>query len=157
MVQGRGTLVRLYGVLPAPREDVPLHEVLEFRHRRRDELLAMRHHLERMYRSVEDASDRESAIRTEMEALDVAVAEAIKVARESAFPWRRIDLSASLNLSGIIGSTVILTSQGMPLTAALLSSAAGSLAIGPSIGLARYQQSTNPFEYVVSAHRESII
>ena len=40
--EGKGTLVELHRAIPVPKQDVPLAEILEFRQRRRDELVLLR-------------------------------------------------------------------------------------------------------------------
>ncbi|MGX9147263.1 DUF6236 family protein [Mesorhizobium sp. 128a] len=47
--EGRGVLVKLYNAIPVPNKDASLVDILEFREKRRSELLALRHHLESVY------------------------------------------------------------------------------------------------------------
>lgn len=44
-IEGEGALIELHRAIPILKQDVPLAEVLEFRQRRRDELVLLRHQL----------------------------------------------------------------------------------------------------------------
>ena len=95
---GRGALVRLHKAIPVPDKDVPLQDVLEFRERRRSELLALRYHLEQIYQRVLSAGDGELAINTELGILDRAIADHIKASKEARFKFCGVSFNASLNL-----------------------------------------------------------
>jgi len=155
-LEGRSVLVRLYECIPVPYLDVPLADILEFKSRRRDELLNLRHHVERIYQSILSAPDRSMAEDAELTALDRAIGEHLRVMREA--PFRKVlsSLEANFDLQalGAAGtSTLIAFKEGLPVTSALLS---GAGALGVSLGFGRLKkgQSNNPFEYVTLAHKE---
>ncbi len=80
---GRGALVKLHRVLPVPTEGIPLAELLEFKAKRRDELLNLRTHLERVYQQIARAIDVPLAMNTELVALERSLDDYIRTARES--------------------------------------------------------------------------
>jgi hypothetical protein len=94
----RAALVQLVNCIPVPNRDVPLQDVLNFKRQRADELMALRHHLERIYQDIVGATDRDLASLTETEALSKAVADALKVVRESKMKTMLGSLSGTLTV-----------------------------------------------------------
>jgi hypothetical protein len=94
-----GVLVELHRAIPVPKHDVPLAEVLEFRRRRRDELLLLRHQLESFASDIEGSADRSFALHTRVLELDKACANLLRVGKEWKFPVHLSNLKASFSLS----------------------------------------------------------
>lgn len=151
---GRGALVRLHGAIPVPDKDVPLQDILEFRIRRSDELLALRTHLETIYQRVISAGDGELVWNTEIEALQRAIQDHIKTSRESGFRLRLADLSASLNLISIGSTAITAYSMGLPIVPALITGSAAALSINVGPALKRHKPSPTPFQYITSYQNE---
>ncbi|MFK8252862.1 DUF6236 family protein [Ancylobacter terrae] len=151
---GRGALVRLYGAVPVPDKDVPLQDILEFRVRRSDELLALRTHLETVYQRVISAGDGELAWNTEIEALQRAIQDHIKTSRESGFRLRLADLSASLNLYTIGSSAIAAYTAGLPMVRSLINGAVAGLSVEVGAALKHHKPSPTPFQYITSYHDE---
>jgi hypothetical protein len=107
---GRGALVRLYNAVPVPDKDAPLADILDFKEKRRDELLAFRHHLEEVYQKIVNAGDGPLAWNTQVEKLQLAISDHIKASKEAPFRFRLSDISAGLNVlpatSAAIGAYV---------------------------------------------------
>jgi len=154
LTDGRGVLVKLHQAIPVPDKDVPLNEVLEFRERRRDELIGLRHHLERIYLRIVEAGDGDLALRTESEALERAIADHTKASREARFSLRLSGLSASLNLLGWTVASGALYTAGLPLVESVLGGAVPSLSVSIGAGLKGRQAIATPFKYVSSYNRE---
>jgi hypothetical protein len=151
----KGVLVSLYRAIPVPDKDVPLEDILEFRARRRDELITLRHHLEDIYQRVISAGDGELALNTEIERLERAIDDHIKAARGSGLKFRLVDFDANLNLTPAVTATAVAyaASQSIPLSLLTgLGAASLSLKVGPS--LKRHEATSTPFKYVSSYHRE---
>jgi hypothetical protein len=87
---GRGVLVSLHRALPVPDKDVPLQDILEFRTKRSDELIALRRHLEEIYGRIVSAGDSDLALKTELERLQQAINDYTKVFHERRFKFRMI-------------------------------------------------------------------
>lgn len=74
---------QLWNTLPVPQEDVPLNEILEFKARRRDELVALRIYLDEMYQSVISSADIPRARTSAISKLETALAEVDRALGES--------------------------------------------------------------------------
>ncbi len=152
--EGRGALVRLHQAIPVPDKEVPLADILEFRTKRRDELLALREHLERAYQRVITAGDGQLAWNTEIDALQGAIVDHIKVSRESGLRLRLSGLSASLNLPRLAISAIAAQSLQLPLVASLLTAGAASISVSVGAALKRHEPSRTPFRYISSYQNE---
>jgi len=152
---GRGALIQLHRAIPVPDKDVPLQDILEFRTKRRTELLALRHHLENIYQRILAAGDGALAIKSEVEALQAAIADHIKASKETGFKFRSVSLNANLNLvkgAAVAGGALAL---GLPVVGALLAGTAASINIGPGTALQWGKATGTPFRYV-SAYHEAV-
>lgn len=125
-----GQRVALYQALPVPHVSSPIHEILEFKHRRHDELLALRAHLDTLYRAVEQSPDP-SAFDEEFRRLDEALADHIKVAREWKTPFVGTNLKITLGLktwTAAAASFGGVAKYGLPLSIAALAGLTGGAA-----------------------------
>lgn len=152
--QGRGVLVRLYNSIPVPAKDVPIQNVLEFRHKHRDELLALRHHLERLYQKILESADGELALNTEISALEQAIADHIKRSKEIKLPFVSMSLDASLNIpAGVVARTAAQT-MSFDLLETLVTGLAAAISFGPGASLKGRRTDATPFQYVSSFHKK---
>jgi hypothetical protein len=155
---GRGALVRLYQAIPVPDKDVALQDILEFRTKRRSELLALRHHLEAIYQRIFAAGDGELALRTEVETLEQAITNYIRASKESRFSFRMMSFDASLNLNvGVaVAAGLVAYGAGFGTVGALLSgigSGVGAgIKFGPGVSLKARNATPTPFRYISSYH-----
>jgi Family of unknown function (DUF6236) len=154
----RGVLVSLFGSLPVPDQTVSLYEILEFKRKRRDELLGLRVELESLYSAIISSSDSEMALRTAQLRLEKALADHLKVAKEFPITWRFTDLKAKLNLTngavmGLLGYLVGQTIT-MPSLIAVVGAALGTIQVELSGGLKWKSNSKTPYEYITSYHKE---
>ncbi|RWK19808.1 MAG: hypothetical protein EOR43_23070 [Mesorhizobium sp.] len=152
--EGRGVLVKLYNAIPVPNEDASLVDILEFRERRRSELLALRHHLEDVYQRVISAGDGPLAWNTEVEQLQIAIADHVKAGREAPFKFRLADIGASLNLVPIGVGALSAYSMGLPLIPGIVAGAAAGLSLEVGGALKGRSAVSTPFKYISSYHRE---
>lgn len=151
----RGALVRLYGLIPVPDAEVPLVDLLEFRQKRRSELLTLREHLEQIYQRIVSAGDGELALESELNALERAITDHLRASRETRFKWRLADFNASLNLVPGVAAAAASYSMGLPIGSAVLTGILSSgLSLGPSFSLKNGRPSGTPFQYVTSYHSE---
>jgi hypothetical protein len=155
--QGRGFLFQLHQALPIPNRDVALADILDFKRKRRAELLALRHHLEDVYQTVLAAPDRPLAQNTAVERLDAALADHMKVSKETGFRLVLGGLQAKLDLKLVDAAVGVLAASAGTLTGVTDAlQAAGLVAaysIGSSVSLRGRQRSDSPFEYVSLFHR----
>ena len=151
---GRGALVQLHRAIPVPDKDVHLQDVLSFREKRRDELLALRHHLERIYSRVTNSGDQQLSVRSECEALDQAVSNYVKSTKGLGLSMRLASLEASLNLAGPTVSSLVAYHKGLSVTDAALVGLGAAITIKAGAGLLRSKSVETPFRYVSSYHNE---
>jgi hypothetical protein len=153
-----GALLKLYDCIPVPDQDVPLEEILNFKEKRRSELVALRHHLDQLYQRIAGANETELSLKTETESLDAAITDELKVARESRLKWKLGSLEAKFNVTNGLVVGLAASQLGLSVTAALLSglgaAAVPKVEFGLSAGLKDKKASGTPFEYVTSYHSE---
>ncbi len=155
----RGVLVQLHQAIPVPDRDVPLEDILEFREKRRAELLALRHYLEDIYERVISAGDGALALNKEIERLEGAIIDHFKASKGAGIRLRLSSLSAALNLDVGVIATVVIAGLvfNLPVVDALLVAAAGQAArmsINVGAELKRHKATPTPFQYISSFHNE---
>lgn len=153
----RGVLVRLHQAIPVPNSDVPYADVLEFRERRRPELVALRHHLEDVYQKIISSGDEKLAMNTEIERLQLAIRDHIKVSEESRMRLRLSSLTANLNILPIAMGVISSSALGLPILGEVLTGLSSSISIDSGIGLKRNAVSSTPFRYISSYNKELFI
>ena len=156
---GQGVLFSLFEAIPVPDKNVPLAELLEFKSKRRSELLNLRHELERIYQTILSAADIDRSFSTELSALDKAIANHLKVSRESGLKFKLSGFSAKLDYKTWAAAGVAFTasqSQSLPLTASLFAGVAGGAiaSISATATIERKAKVVTPFEYISRFHRD---
>lgn len=157
MEPGRGILVRLHNAIPVPEKEVPLHDILEFRARRRSELLNLRHNLERIYSVIVASPDRALTEQSEFSALQSAISDHVRVSRESRFSLVNLSVDANVNVTPALVAGVTSYTAGLGLAGSALAAVtttAASLFVGPSFALKTAKSTAIPFQYVSSFHKE---
>lgn len=152
--EGRGALVQIHRAIPVPDKDVHLQDVLDFRARRKSELLKLRFHIEAIYQRVIAAGDGPLAINTETDQLQVAIVDFIKVSRETKFKLRPVSINASLNLIKGVTTGVAGFNAGFSTLASLAAGAGAAISIGPGTALSKREPTGTPFKYVLDYHDE---
>ena len=158
--EGRGALVELVRAIPVPNRDVPLNDILEFRAKRRDELLRLRQEIESFFAAVNNASDKQFELQRHITQIDTACADILKVGREWRLPLRLADLKASFELRPF--AALVAGAGGwkwgeeyeMPAIAAALGVMAASLKINQDFGMRRATLRSSPYRYVYRFHAE---
>lgn len=160
--EGKGALVELHRAIPVPTQDVPLAEILEFRLRRRDELVLLRHHLESFVSEIEGAADKPLALQKRIAELDQACANLLTVGKEWQFPVYLSNLKASFSvtpqkfLPAVAGGWKMGEPYGLTAAAAVATAfgAASTLEIKGDYGLRSMKQPTSPYRYAFRMHEE---
>ncbi len=93
-----GTMIQLLNAIPVPGETVPLNEILEFKAKRRDELLAFRDHFELLSHKVASAPDSIDELNRTLKEVDAACSDLVKTTKEWQFPVKLANTHASVNL-----------------------------------------------------------
>lgn len=159
-IEGNGTTLELYRAIPIPRHDVPLQEVLEFRARRKDELLLLRQHLDGFVQGM--ASTTASGIATRVNEIDAACSDLLRVGKEWRFPMHLSNLKTTFGLStpkflGAIGGGWKIA-EPYGLTAATATAAiaglVSTLELKADIGFRPVRRPKNPYRYAYFIERE---
>lgn len=154
LLQKRGALVSLHNAVPVPDKDVPLPDLLEFKRKRRDELLATRHHLEEIYQKIVSAGDGPLALQSQIEQLQLALKDQLNISREAPFSFRLSNMNASLNLLPVAVAAVTAHIFGLPMLPTIISSLPASLSLNMGVALKNRKPSSTPYKYVTSYHKE---
>lgn len=159
IVSNRGTLIQLIKAIPVPDKDVPLNDVLEFKEKRRDEMLSLRIALDNIYNRIINSKDSEHALNSALNEIQLCCADAVRVAKETGLPFKLSswDLNISLDPISLAGGAIAAASSlynGLPFNTALLNGA--SISLATSFRLKKETSTSQPFRYVTSIHKEFI-
>jgi hypothetical protein len=167
LIDGGRTQLELCQAIPVPDEDVPLAEVLEFKRRRDPEFVALRSEIDGIAANLNGSNDIEQSLRAQIDRIDKACLNVIRVGSEWQFPVRLVNIRASYELKpvdlawsaalGALGQEILL-----PGTSGLL----GTL-LGAGYALRSMMKVTfdgfqwkglrprlGPYRYVYSFHKE---
>lgn len=148
----RGVIFKLHQAIPVPNQDVPLADILEFKAKRRSELLALRYHMEQLYQKVVAQPDATQSLNTEMIGLGLAINDYLRASRGLGWLFRLVDLDASLNIRDAAIAAAAAYSLSQSIAAAVAAGAACSIKPGPALKTATSIEM--PFQYVTSYHKE---
>jgi hypothetical protein len=159
--EGNGALIELHRAIPIPKHDVPLAEILEFKERRRDELILLRYQLESFVSDMESADDKTLALQKHIVELDKACSDLLAVGKEWQFPVYLSDIKVSFSLSllkivGAVATGSLLAAHGLPGATSIAASvgALSTVEIKGDIGFRKTKRPTSPFRYAYLIDRE---
>ncbi len=163
-VEGRGQLVRLARAIPLPDPNYPLQDLLEFKRKRSDEIVALNHELDKFFVQIADSKDADFEMERLLRVVDKQCADMIKVAKESKGKFYIGDLSFSLSLDSLeaAGNRIVaweaagLVATGLPLVGGVLGGAASLVSFSRGIGARNLVTRSSPFSVVGSIHNELV-
>lgn len=155
-INNRGILVRLHNAIPVPDKDVPLSDIVNFRERRRDELLSLRTYLEDLYQSILASGDPALAQNTALNRLEKAISDHLAVSKEFGFKLRISSLEANLDYGTLLVAGVALWHGDLNLVGAAFA-AKSAISISQSVGLNGREKTSTPFRYVSRIHNELLV
>lgn len=163
-VKGRGQLLTLARAIPLPDPKFPLHDLLEFKEKRKDEIFAVNYELDKFYSQIATTSDPEFELNRLISVVDRQCADLIKASRESKRPFHIGDISVSLSVDGaesminriIAWETGVQTALGLPIVGAVLGASASVLTVGRGFGSKQKRDRSSPFSIAGSMHDELI-
>ena len=146
--------------LIVPDASTPFEDVVAFKERHSDELIAFRHHLEEFAIKLSKEGDPRAA-NLERERFDVALAEYLRKARHSNIKKAIASLTTELDWAAAVQSAagggsggLLAAAQGLSLTAAAAAIGGGVLA-GLSIkSVAGLREGPSPFRYLARIEKE---
>ena len=159
-----GISVNLIRAIPTPKADVPLAEILEFKEKRREELMIFRAHIDKITKLIQESNDRMDEFNKTIKDIDSSCADLLKVGREWQYPIHISDFKASINLNGFKTATAVgggwklgepygLTAAG---AVAAIAGGISVLDINADMGLRSIRRPSSPYRYVLKAHQELV-
>lgn len=160
-----GITVELHRAIPVPERDVPLAEILEFKHKRYEELTRLRTVIDFMLERIQASDNDPTEIARCIDDIDDACRSLLRVGSEWQFPVRLSSMKTTFELrpfQTIAGAlTGALATQALPTSNTLLATLTGAvlatapaLKIAADIGWQGLRKPTSPFRYVSSFHKE---
>lgn len=168
MVNGNSAMIELVKAIPVPNLDVPLAEVLEFKTRRHDELLQLRSEIDSLFNDVNTAENTRDKLAENVQRVDVACADVIRLGGEWQFPMRLTNFKPTYEfrpfatIAGALGPFVGAQGLGLPASQAALAGLVGaSTATAPALKLSfdgfqwvGLRPRLGPYRYVYHFHDE---
>ena len=164
LIDDSGLVLELLRAIPVPAGDVPLAEILEFKERRKDELMVFRAHIDSLVFEIQSSPERTNDFNRIAKEVDAACADLLKVGHEWQYPVHFADFKATFNFNSIKFLGVVGTAWkiGEPygLTAASAVAAAAGLIstidVKSDICLRSIKKPRSPFRYALLAHKELV-
>lgn len=146
--------------LIVPEPSTPFEELILFKERHRDELIALRHYLEDFAIKLSKEGDPR-AVNLERERFDVSLAEYLKKARQSNIKRAVASLTMEIDWAATIRSTIgggsgglLATAQGLSLTHTAAAIGGGVLASLSVKSVAGLRSGPSPFRYLARIEKE---
>jgi hypothetical protein len=160
--EGKGALIELHRAIPVPKHDVPLTEILEFRQRRRDELILLRDQLESFVSEIEGSADKSLALQKRVAELDQACSNLLALGKEWQFPVYLSNIIASFSLSPqkFLPAVAVGWKMGEPYGLPAATAVAGAcgavstLEIKGDYGLRSMKRPRSPYRYAFRMYEE---
>lgn len=149
-------MLRLYEAIPVPDKEVPLQDILDFKQKRQDELVALRYHLDLIYQRIIAAGDGALALQSEIANLEKSIIDYLKVAKHASFPFINTSFEASLNVLSVpaaVAAALDAYNAGLGTVATFLAGATPLIAFGPAAALKNHKANPTPFRYISSFHK----
>lgn len=168
LIEAGNAQLRLHRAIPVPNFDVPFAEVLEFKIRRKDEILAMRQEIDNLLIFLNDSDGYEETLKKQVSNIDRACADAIRVGREWQFPVRLTNFKVTYKIrplatvagaiTGVLGSKAVELAASYDLLAGMVGAA---IATAPALELSfdgfewrGLRPRQGPYRYVCEFHKE---
>ncbi|WP_369405652.1 DUF6236 family protein [Sphingomonas mali] len=155
-----GFRLTIQKALLLPANDVPFEDVLAFRHRHHDKLVALRQHIDEVAQDLRRHGWDSQDTRLAIERFDASLAHYLEAARQSNTRKVLANLSVSSNWLGsalsFAGTATASLLAGLPLSGAVLAGAAtggACLSVAGAPGL-KSRTADGPFAYLVQIERE---
>lgn len=159
-----GTALQLYNCLPTPKENTSLSDILEFKQRRRPELLTFRAYMDALCTEISNSNDSVDELNKKLALLDAACSDLIKTTKEFSLPVYLSNLSASLNFDStkVLGTASSVwfgaNKIGLGITtstiATFIATTASMISLKSDIKFQPMRRPSSPFKYVYLAQRD---
>ena len=161
--------IELYRAIPVPDVDVHIYDILEFKRKRRDELLSLRKEIDDLVSQLGiDQGDDRDLLEEKIKPVDLACSNAIKVSKEWQFPVRLCSVKCSFEVKPFelisVGTVAFAAINGVDLpksTGILLSIATAAYSMKSSLKISGdfaplrgLKPQVGAYAYVPRFHRE---
>jgi hypothetical protein len=161
---GSDILLTLLSAIPVPKRDVPYPEILEFKHKRRDELLNFRNHLETMVESIKNAEDPVDELHKKLKEVDNACVNLLKTTREWQSPvyLSNFEISLQPNLTKAFDairkieqtSSALAMDETSKMIATILAVAESQVKLSGTPKLRPFKKARSPYRYAFSLNKQ---
>lgn len=164
LIDESGISLELIRSIPVPAADVPLNEILEFKEKRKDELMIFRAHIDRLVLEIQNSPSRTDAFNRIAQEVDAACADLLKVGHEWQWPVHFSNFKATFNLdldkflNAAKAGWELLEPYG-PLaqtSAAAVSGLVSTINVKPDISLRSIKKPRSAYRYTLLAHKELV-
>ena len=164
LIDESGISLELIRAIPVPAADVPLNEILEFKEKRKDELMIFRVHIDQLVLEIQNSPARTDNFNRIAKEVDVACSDLLRASSDWQFPFHFSDFKAAFNLDPLklLGAGKVGWELGEPygLEAATAAAAAlglvSTINVKRDIGLRSVKKPRGAYRYVQLAHRELV-
>ena len=164
LIDESGISLELIRAIPVPAADVPLNEILEFKEKRKDELMIFRAHIDQLVNEIQNSPARTNAFNRIAKEVDAACIDLLKVGHEWQFPVHFADFKATFNFNPARFGEAVKTGWdfGEPYGAEAATAAAAALGLASTInvksdiGFRSVKKPRGAYRYVQLAHRELV-
>ena len=168
LIKSSSVMIELVRAIPVPNKDVPLQEILEFKERRRDELMLLRVEIEGLFAEVEAAENTRETLLKNVQRIDAACSSLLRLGHEWQFPIRLTNLKSTYEfrpfatLAGVLAGYAGGQGMNLPLSGTILSTLLGAAsATAPALKISfdglqwkGLRPRRGPFHYVYQFHHE---
>lgn len=158
---GKGALIELSRAIPIPAASVHLNDILEFKERRRDQLMRFRFHLEALADDVANSPDRSEQLELHLKDINSACADLMALGKEWQCPIHVSTFKTSLNLKpSLVGKVAGAWEFGSKLGLEFATVAAAAtgiyhgVKIDTDLGIRSPKRPISPYRYAYHIHTE---
>lgn len=156
----RGISVSLHRAIPIPSKDAPLEDILEFKLKRESELIELRFQINELAQMAASSNDKREAIANQVDRIDSACTNLLRVTKEKKLPIRLSDISFTSEIApgSIIAAGIAINEINLPSVGGFVSSiglaALAGLKLTKSFSYKNNLVRKSPFKYVYHLHEE---
>jgi hypothetical protein len=164
LIDESGISLELIRSIPVPAADVPLNEILEFKEKRKDELMIFRAHIDKLVFEIQNSPARTDTFNRIAQEVDAACADLLKVGHEWQWPFHFSNFKATFNLD--LDKFLNAAKAGWELlepygpiaqtSAAAVSGLVSTINVKPDISLRSIKKLRGPYRYTLLAHKELV-
>lgn len=145
--QSRSLLFEIHQALPVPSSNTSIDDILEFKTKRSDELIALRHEIDVLYQKISQAEDIEHAKTMGFDSLNSTLKNLYKVTEESLVCKVRRSLAFEINIIGMASAMAALTTS-VPISVGIGFLSCFKLDFGSIL-----EERNSPYKYLLDARK----